>query len=184
MIADLHNLLPPSTKRALRTRYYLRVLTVFSFMAAACLVAGSIALVPAYVARTSTAGMLETELADLRAQLEAEGVDRDSIAEMSELVGQLTAYSQPRATEQLATVESYADGLLLSSYVFDLARNTVTVEGVSPTRNALVTFADSLEADAMVLSVSLPLSSLAAREDVSFELSATLATSSSVKDHE
>lgn len=179
MIADLHNLLPPAIKRTLRTRYYLRVCTIFAFMAAACLVAGAVALVPAYATRTSIERTLEAELTQLRTQIEQQGVDRDLINTMRELVQRLAAYSQPHATAQLAMVDSYADGLLISSYVFDLTHHKVVVEGVSPTRSALVTFADALEADELVASVSLPLSSLAAREDVSFELSATLSTSSS-----
>lgn len=176
MIADLHNLLPRSTKRALRIQYYLRVVTVLGFLLAASIVAGTVALVPAYVVLSSTEETLNTELNDLRAALEWEGVDADTLKEMKMLVEGLSAYSASMVSEQLQTVNlQRGNGVLLTSYVFDVPGRSIVIEGHANTRDALVAFVDVLERDPMIKKATLPITSLAMRTDVNFEITLELA---------
>ena len=66
------------------------------------------------------------------------------------------------------------ENVTLASLTVDRGGNTVILRGRAQTRDALLQFRERLEANPLLKSVSVPLSSLTLRENVDFEIRAAL----------
>jgi len=128
---------------------------------------------------SSTQHTLDTELNHLRTALEEEGLDADSIKNMQELLQELAAYEVSDVQAQLNTVTGAREsGIALVGYVFDVPNRKVAIEGTAESRDNLVSFVNTLEQEPLIEKVTLPISNLATRNDVAFEMALMLASSS------
>jgi hypothetical protein len=172
------NLLPPDGKKALRTEYYLRVATTYSFLVGIALAITAALLLPTYF-------YVRFQSAALSASAAAEGREAETFAAIERAVTEANALSElynesPRyvpLSEIVAELTSLSGrGVTLQS--FTLGRSgetfpTFTIVGTAENRNALVEFRNRVEAHEYFASVDLPLSTLARDVNIPFQVNVT-----------
>ncbi len=154
--------------------YYARLFVVVSALTTGTLVLAAVLLTPAYFRLTSE---LATGRAMTGPQTTTEGVLREDASatllkasrELRELERVL---NESRTSDILSEVlEERPEGISVTALAFDRSQRSVSLEGVSKTRDALFTYAQKLEQNPNFGNVPRPISDLAKNADLEFRLS-------------
>ena len=173
------NLLPQEEKQLLKREYFLRIGIVSSFALAGVFILGSITLLPSLFiagAQRSIVEQQESIIADSLSSRES----RAALGVIDDTNYKLTRLSEasPRFVPAVEKAVRLAPGgTTLSS--FALGRNasgnaTLTVSGVSPTRDRLQAYERILDQEPGIIEVVLPIGSLAESTDIPFSITMTL----------
>lgn len=187
--AYMANVLPPHEREALRRNYYLRVVVVLTFMFAAAMLIGSVALVPAYLTARTDLGEIK-RLQDVQASM-PEAVERDAAIETARVVNaqtELLSRSNDRnATRAVEHVmrdwQSHADHIIISEFVYEAgkgeaAKHNLRISGEARDRASLNAFVQTLRANSAFTGVTLPVSDLASGAILPFSLTLQFVVSS------
>jgi hypothetical protein len=168
----LHNLLTTDEKKAVRNEYYARLGVVGVLLVTGAVWVGALALFPTYITLSGelsviTATPPETSTSTTSAEI---STMRTTLVEL-ERVGKTT-----KATDLFDRVFAVRpDSITISGLVYDHERLVVSIEGVAETRDALVTYARTLEELPEFAEVPLSISDLAKNTRIRFRLNATIA---------
>lgn len=171
------NLLPAYEKKKVTRRYYMRLASVFVFMVSCVLLFGSALLLPTFILLRDEAQVsaqyLETSEASLRlAERSAQGRKVAALIERQRI---LVPYAKQGSAADMLTalLATRPNGVSITTigYMHKDGATEVNFSGTAPTRTLLVGFTDALRRSAAFESVSLPISSLIADEDIPFSFS-------------
>jgi len=178
MFPELTNLLPRDRVRTLRFEYFLRLATVALLGLTGLVVVCGVLLFPSYL-------FIGIEVSTRQAQIERLGstsANADEIAAASRLaaLGDSTAYlatlaKQPSASAALKNVLLVPHpGITLSGFTFappkDTGDGSMTVSGVSATRDALRSYSLALRSVPTVDAADLPVSAYAKDSNIPFTI--------------
>ncbi|MEL6805041.1 MAG: hypothetical protein AAFO91_14800 [Bacteroidota bacterium] len=175
------NLIPHSARAQIKTEYWLRAVTVWSFMLAFALLLIFALQLPTYVlvisldealrTQINTAAATQGEFADLEQQV----IDTNNLVvhlteqeqqtvRFSELMYELDAIS-PAAVQLMQFDMRRADGRI----------EAIEVVGRANSRTALSNYRDRVEAHELFGAAELPISNLAKDSDIPFSMTITMA---------
>ncbi len=179
------NLIPPTSKKKLRTEYLVRVVSVWFLLLMAVFFIGASMLLPVYVLIGSQVAAYESSSV----------VALEKVAGYENVSVKLTQSSN-QAKVVLNTIESplfsdfidLFDGLRgadVQLNTFGISRsdngiNPISLSGVAGSRQSLASFRDRLLAERSVESVDFPISNLAKDKDLTFSITVTLNNSSDI----
>lgn len=177
---NMHTYLPEEQKKALRSEYITRLMIIILLVGAGVCVAGTIFILPAYVAARSDARDKEYQLSNeeqkkLLAQVKENELQVKYATDFSSRF--LEGSNNPTLIRALLiSNESLVPGVKLTS--FELSTNAsstidLRVSGVSANRDALLAFRKKIEVYKGVQKVELPVSDLAKSKDLSFVMRIT-----------
>lgn len=173
------NLLPPASVRALSRLYYARLFTLAFTLIAIAFVVGGVLIVPSYILASRAADAGERYLAALQETVgvrERAGVSDETRA-LAERLRILDTYTNEASFAPM--FESLFGDLEPSIHVSQVAFSKgpdalqVSIAGAADTRAALIAFAKRLEDSGSFEGVSVPVSQLAADENLPFSITAT-----------
>jgi hypothetical protein len=171
----MFTLLPKDVRAEVESEYRKRVLAMGFGLTALVMLAGAVGAAPSYV---------NVRIADQAAKLKAAGAvtnDAQSIGTLENQVKDIdvkvSALKGADGQKTLVSVMNLVgarmiSGISLSS--ISLKRTdtgSIVLAGTAATRDALVAFSKSLQAESSFSGVSLPISSLAKSKDISFSIS-------------
>lgn len=171
-----HTLLPTAEKIVLRREYYSRVTIVACFVVSAAILVGVAALLPAYLrardAETDSlsqiaslkSGENESGRVAMMAELKADG---QSLRRLSKNIGQARVSA---ILEQIVSMRGNIKLSALNHSPVSTSTVAVNIQGVAPTRNALIQFKSRLESLYPGAKAELPISELAASSNVRFSM--------------
>lgn len=175
------NLLHPKGKKIVRAEYLTRVAVVWMFLFASAATIVAILMVPTYVLISAQYDALSVRFDNMRAQQEAFDAYEMKITEANTLARYIeqndTSWSLMSLIEEIETLAG--SDVVITEYTFSqtpTAVSPMTVGGIAKDRMTLAAFRDALAAHEHFAGVELPISSLAADEDVPFAISLTLRT--------
>lgn len=174
------NLIPPDAKSAIKTEYWLRVITVWFVLIGFGFVVTSALKIPTFV-------LLQTQLAvyaneydsakETQADFEAA---QNLIEDSNNLIRLLKTNTTDTSLIELVSVldQIAGDSVAIKSFDYEIVDkkiNTINISGVADTRVALANFSDELEQDPLFSEAKLPISNLAKDSDITFNLAIILA---------
>lgn len=174
------NLLPTEYRQGLKKEYKFRLGTgVFGLLVLSLLV-GILLLIPSFVLTITDLRAAQSQLETVSAPSSSQSISTENeqiIAITNEKIKQAKSTKELSPTtviEDIMTV--LPSGIELTSLA--LSRNdngqiSARISGISQSRSNLLSFRDQLNAQPELIDVELPVSALAARENVSFSLSLT-----------
>ena len=170
-----YTFLPHDEKKEIRRDYRVRALIVLLFFISTAVIVGIGALFPAYIHASLEEGLYLRQASALKQTDEAAAlsVAEKDLSESSSLMSALAGSVTPDPfSSAIADVVSARGNMELSS--FSLTRSSsglsITIEGLAPTREALLSFKSRLEALSPGISVDLPVSELARESNIQFSI--------------
>lgn len=178
----MYSLLPEQNIKAIQREYRLRLVAVFVCFLAVVLVIGAFALVPSYILSREQESQAQSNVASMKQQRAAKGVDqneRDLISAQA-LITAAKQHSDGTALSAIVEhiVAHHVAGVLVTSFAINReATSTALIQmsGLAMTRERLVAFKKELERDPAVKKVELPVSDLAKSKDIQYNILVTLA---------
>lgn len=176
------NLIPQYAQTKVRHEYWLRVLSVWSFVISVSLLILSVLTIPVYVLVTMQLNAqvnLVGEASEERTMLAESEVDLRLASDMARMVVGGTEYIE--LTNHISEVTTIAGSAIdLTSYRLDsaTAKPTLVISGIAETREVLAQFRDNLEQNARYDGVELPIASLIKDEDIDFNITLTISENS------
>lgn len=175
------NLLPSDEKIALRRLYRRHLVLVALTLILFLIIFSTVTLLPSYFIFSGRHGQLAKRLDDTEMRLYQAGT-----SELLEIVksvsAKLSILSEPQRRVKAAPVISIlvADAKnLVSLDFFSLgSAGEVSISGLAPSRQKLLTFIEALESEALFREVDSPISNLIAVRDINFRINLLVATSS------
>ena len=171
------NLLPVQNQTRLSRTYYIRLATTFLSVAAVVLFVGGLLLAPSYLLARDEAESAKRYLSalDESAGLRERSGALSVVAELKEGIDLSKLFAEPATTaDALSAITAHVSGgLHIGKIVFGKTEEgqvSISVTGVADTRTNLLSFAESLKADAFFEGVTLPVSQLAQDADIEFTL--------------
>ncbi len=173
------NLIPPTAKKGVIVEYWIRVATVWAWLASAAAVLIAVVMLPVYV-------LVDAQIA---AYIESADIASQKIASFESVSEELSLATQQA---QLVVASSRDTQLSEIIYMFDslegsgISLSQVTVDrlptGIPPVqlsgnaidRQSLADFRDRLLAEDRIETVDFPISNLAKDRDISFTITVTL----------
>jgi len=170
------NLIPTEAKKYVRMEYWLRTVSMwFLLLTFAVGIIGAL-LIPSVVLIRSQLVVSNNNYQAISAQNEKYTTLEKKVRISNNLSQKLLAWKDvPSFTSYITLIEGQAQKTiriksLVSSRVDGLNVEEITVVGIADSRQALVSFRDTLEAQNIFESVELPLSNLAKDKDVPFNI--------------
>lgn len=173
------NLIPPAARQTMKREYWFRVGIVWVTLLIFVLLAAMVLLVPSFV-------LVETQLRAYESQLQTATQAAEEQEALTDMVR--SANTQAQIVHQFGLVDPFSryidhiqelqnDAITIRQ--FELARDgaavaSVTIVGVAANRNSLTTFSAALNNDPLFSEANVPLSNLAANEDISFVITVTV----------
>lgn len=174
------NILPNKQQRALYVRYYTQLFSTFFLVVAAAVMLGAVLLVPSYFLAQEEAKLLR-QSADAQLQRLTLGGSTNEgqvMQTLEEAVSLLQTYEHDSVvTKAIVAVTAVTPSGVTLQKVRILTGDSggsVTLSGTANTRAGLVEFVSELQRKSIFSNVSVPVSDLAAEEDLNFSLSFTL----------
>lgn len=173
----LHNLLPAHLRAQNRVEYLVRFATLVCIGVACAGVAGFVALVPSLARVQFELNAAQEPHAATDEQ--SGGTESTLLAEGAAILALLVANKTEDTFMDLvqSAASDRPDGVRITGISYDRGNGTFAVEGVAPTRNALVSFVRMLEDDPHFVQVPDPLSDLARSTNLPFRLAFRATTS-------
>lgn len=181
MYPELTNLLSHEQIQAFRRMYLLRLTTLAITMMALLVCVHGLLLAPSYLYARTQHTQQEKELASINASLESsqEKDIKARIKALGETVTYLNKAEVPTASGALqAIVAAPRTGIKLSSFTFTPPKatdglSTMTLSGVSNSRESLRQYVQVLGELPYVKTVDLPISAYAEVKDIAFTITVT-----------
>ena len=171
------NLIPPHAKRFVIKEYWSRAITVMLWLVTMAVMIVALFHVPSYVLLTALERSYQSQAAaanDIKENEQELSRTVDEINTMSSyLVAARTEVSFADVRQRLTSLAGDVVEIERLEFQSALVAETpnVTIYGTAATRNDLASFRDALVAEPDIAAVDLPLSSLAADQDLSFQMS-------------
>lgn len=179
------NLLTTQQKKKTHREWKLRFLFVALWGIFILFVCGTLFLVPSYILVRSKEHAIEDRIESTKALIASRDGDivHAAAEETRVHLEQLSTYLFD-VTTPLETIEMVTNAQDASITLFDIAYEegeekgvvSVSLVGVADTRDTLLSFVDRLEAEERIIAVNLPLSHLAERVDISFQITFSIET--------
>lgn len=174
-----HTLIPLHERIALRREYRTRVVIVFLFAISISIAIGLGALFPAFAqVSLEERQQLET-IASLKKGKDTSGISgiesefgRDR-ALVNSLLIRSAPFSYSRVVEDVIRIRGQVKIRAISVEQVATTTLAIIIQGIAPTRDALLAYHDRLENQAFGNSVDLPISELAKSKDIPFSLKLT-----------
>ena len=172
------NLIPPDAQKQVKHEYWIRVVTIWMFLVGVSSLLCIFFLVPAYV-------LVHNQLESFSSQFKEADTNSESLKSSEAAIVHANAISalltQSENTTNFSTVlvqiekVKTADMLLFD---FNIIRTgdvltSIIISGTAPSRAALSSFRDALDANPLFGKVELPLSSLAKDKNIPFTITIT-----------
>lgn len=171
-----HNLLTKEEKKKLRKEYVIRLGAVATFAVAAGVLAGIVALFPAYINLRTDLTLLLEEAARFEAD-SAEEVARPftALANTGNLVARLDSVLGAEAVSDITTniFDLRPTGIAITAISYERDTSRISIEGIAETREALVGYVRAVRESPHFSDVTDPISDLARSADLSFRLQFT-----------
>lgn len=171
-----HTLLPTTEKTIIRREYYVRITIVACFVVSLAIISGIIALIPAYIyARNEEKGSLAT-ISELKKGEDASGrvaIQAELKSDQLLLSDVAANASRPRVSALIGEIVSARGNVKISAMdlsAISTSTALILIQGVAPTRNALLSFKGRLESLRGGAQTELPISELAASSNVRFSM--------------
>lgn len=171
-----HTLLPLNERIALRREYYVRVGVVACFILSTVFVVGIVSLFPTFIKTISMEGSMKSnslnlgkESVDPELKLIQQKVTK-SLA-LLDLLGKED--KNPKMTELIKGIIDIKGDIKFNNFSAmktSTTTFTMSIQGVSPTRNSLLAFKDRYESLYPGNKIDLPVSELAKSSNISFSL--------------
>ncbi len=173
------NLIPPTAKKKVIKEYWIRVTSVWLFMASVVGVVIALFLLPVYILVTSQVGIYESSASEATAKVAAYDISASQLTKANFEAQKLIELKQIKQFSDLVTEFNKAQGedIILNDFQFGrsgMSLDTVRLSGEATTRQALATFRDSLLAHSEVKEVNLPISNLTKDKDIKFVIDVVL----------
>ena len=173
------NLIPNQDKKKMAKNFYIR-LTALSFaMFGICILFTSAALLPAYFMSLTKKNIAEEKLETQKNNTVPE-LDKQSLATIKNLNNQLNliesaqknkfSVSKNIIQEILSQKMSDIKISQISYQIDPIKGKTITLTGLAPSRERLLTFQQALQADTNFKSVDLPISNFLKNTNIQFNL--------------
>ena len=177
-----HTLIPLAERKRLHREYYMRV-TIVSVVAISCaIIVGVAALFPAYIRAWFDRYAAQGAVAAVRSTANADKQLNAAKAELGSdnmLVTTLVADEQPRFSDLVRSIAAVRRSVLIAGFSFafaDAKTISVTLSGVAPTRDDLLSFKARLEAAFPGTKIDIPISQLAKSSNIQYSLKFNLQT--------
>lgn len=169
------NLIPPQALKKVKREYWIRVVSVWVWLAASACVIVVILNIPVYV-------LVQSQLEAFASQYEQASVESESFEDAQEAIKQsneiATLLAGPRKTASFSSIIAKLESLHggdVSITEFSLTQKTaklepITIKGVAASRAALTSFKDAIEEHPEFMNVVLPLANLARDRDIPFSI--------------
>lgn len=173
------NLLPTGYRQGLNKEYKLRLGTGVFGLLTLSLLAGILLLAPSFVLTVTELRAAQNQLETVSApSSQSTSTKNEQIIavtnEKIRQVGNVGRLTPTTVIEDITTV--LPTGVELTSLTLSRSNNgeiSARISGISQSRSSLLSFRDQLDAQPEFVDIELPVSALAARENVSFSLSLT-----------
>lgn len=174
-----HTLLPLHERVVLRREYYMRLLIVMCFTVSLAILIGIASLFPIFIkalSAESDAGANAARVAKAPASVDLTAIQQ-KIANSLVLLNSLQEEkNSPHVSELVKNVMAMKTTLKISAFTASIdptAGFSMSIQGMSPTRDALVNFRIAFENSAVGNKVVLPVSSLAKSSNIPFSIQLT-----------
>lgn len=176
------NLLPQERQRALSRDYILKISVVTAVLTTALVFSAGVLLIPMYVFLNGSVNAKKVTLANIESTFSStdEVALRNRLTALSESAATLAAHSNvPSASAMIRNILSVSrPGITLSGLSFAPSAGnnsgTVTVSGLSSTRDSLRNYQLALQGAPFTRSATLPVSAYAKDSDIAFVITITL----------
>lgn len=174
-----YTLLPEKEMRALRREYRIRVFVVLFFFISCGIVVGIGSLMPSYLSSYTSEKEAIEKVASIKQDRKVSGMDNLSkeLNQSYELVKKLKTDEDSLIFSDIIKKiighrkSSISINSIQLSRIDDvLSSSEIILQGKSTTRDALLDFKKSLEADASISKIELPISDLAKSKDINFAI--------------
>lgn len=174
------NLIPPAGYQILKREYLLRVGASFSFLMAVILFILTVSLAPTYILTSAQMADYETRINSVEDEALVFAEAERQVAEAHTILTQLqTVGHTVHTSDILREIESIAPAgisfktFYISSSAKDAAQ-TIQVQGVASTREALIRFKNAIEEVPRFEKAEVPIADLARDADLPFAITITL----------
>ncbi len=176
------NLIPTAYRQELVKEYRIRLGIIALFFVAGACATGALFVIPSFFTVTLQEKNLRMERMAQEEQAVGNSSGLEKILEQSDQkLGILASkYASPSLTDLMRTIiEEKPAGVILSGIRYERTQNKtemLVLSGTGATRDALVLFQEMLQKESRIASVQLPISDLASSANISFTITATLAS--------
>jgi len=175
------NLLPPQEKEKIRKYYRDRLLIVSFLLFSLAILMGVIFLLPSFFLATfkEKAVLNQVDIIKKAVSFSEQRNVEEAVRAVNEklLILRKEGEGEVRLSQLLTTViENKDDNLLINGFFSEKQKedggqkNRITVRGISPDRETLLDFVDTLREEKAVTSVDLPIGSLVKSRNIPFSL--------------
>jgi hypothetical protein len=173
----LQNLLSHEHKKKLTLEYYLRLVTIGALTFSVAITIGLIALLPAYM---EVVGELKLKEGERFAKEKDKQNNEELSAEVTQSEKTLTFLEEALKREKFSKLLSEVltlrpEGIYITGFSYTRDTKNITLDGVATTRNLVVPFARSLEANPHFENVPVHIADLAKNTNLDFHLSVDIA---------
>ncbi|MFA6554559.1 MAG: hypothetical protein WCS89_03560 [Candidatus Paceibacterota bacterium] len=171
-----HTLLPLQERIVLRREYYKRIVLVLSLTLSLAIFVGMAFLAPTFIRALSTEREVGGNTADVSKGSNNNDLKnvQQSFARSLVMMNSLKeGQGSPRISELVNEVVGIRETVRFNSFIATKVSTTtftMVIQGVSPTRNALLAFKSNFESMAVGNKVELPVSELAKSSNIQFSL--------------
>lgn len=178
-----YTLLPEPEIRKLRWEYRIRFVVILILFISGAIIVGMLSLIPSYVLSGNQGVLAEKSVDELQKSRQARGIDQveKELSKSALFVKQVKSDQAKVIFSELVqeVARQRSPQILLSSFEMSSVMNegtttvSIIIQGKALTREALLEFKKTLEADKKFVSVELPISDLAKSKDILFALRLT-----------
>lgn len=175
-----YTFLPYTEQQGIKREYRLRVFIVFLFFLSIALIVGVSSLFPAYVYSVFAEKLHLDQVATFKKSVDSASIQstQQQLNQSSGLMNALGEYAQQNI--YYSTIESIValrGAVTISSFALDYTANPsvmkISLAGVAPTRNDLLSFKTRLNSLGKKVVVDLPISALTHESNISFSIQVT-----------
>lgn len=176
------NLIPPKAKSAAVKEYWVRVLSVWGILFSIVAITTALFLLPTYVLIHSQLASLEKEVIQQNNVGEQFQVAEETVQMANRIAGELSEPHVQTPSHQIVTAINEAAADTVVPDTFRVARadrevESVSVQGVAASREALAAFKKALERSPLFETAVVPISDLARETDLPFAITIRMAPS-------
>ncbi len=181
MKTDMTNLLPYKNMRSIQMEYWCRVGIVVGISFTIVLCIGIILLVPSYLSSKEHLRLVTEQEATIVAEISATD-DAELQKLLDKIEDQMASVMSHRPTLFRGISDVLREiprGIQITDFVMTTEKSReVRLYGIADRRDTLIRFRENLEASQKFADIVLPLSDLAASEDISFDIAMKFVTPS------
>jgi hypothetical protein len=171
-----YTFLPYIGQKNIKREYHLRVVIVFMFFFSIALVVGVGSLFPAYIYATVEERLHLDQVAAFKRNIDSSAFasTQEQLSTSAHLLTALDPYVTPSPFySTVDTIVGMKGSIQLTSIAIDYSKTgqiNVSLSGIAPTRDSLLSFKDRLSNISPKTQVNLPISALTKDTDITFSL--------------